>query len=71
MLTAGWQSAFSPQLPYIVIALLVFAIFYIAAQMTRRMIGKLTERRKQHRNVGLAHCPTVRAIRLGCSALDT
>ncbi len=44
---------FLQQLPYVVIALLVFAVFYVAARMTRRVIRRLTEKRRKHRNVGL------------------
>ncbi len=57
-LTAALQSlrgmavGFIQQLPYIVIALLVFAIFYVAARLTGRGIQNLTEWRRQHRNVG-------------------
>jgi len=58
-LTAALQSlrgmayGFVQQLPYIAIALLVFALFYVAARLTRRGIRNLSERRKRHRNVGL------------------
>lgn len=58
-LTAALQSlrgmavGFLRQLPYIAIALLVFALFYVGARLTRRVIRNLTERRRKHRNVGL------------------
>lgn len=58
-LTAALQSlrgmafGFLQQLPYIAIALFVFAAFYVVARLTRRVIRNLTERRKRHRNVGL------------------
>jgi len=48
----GMAVGFFRQLPYIVIALLVFVIFYLAARLTGRMIRNLTERRRQHRNLG-------------------
>ena len=58
-LTAALQSlrrlvvGFLQQLPYIAIALLVFAVFYVAARLTRRGIRNLAQRRRRHRNVGL------------------
>ena len=48
----GMAVGFIQQLPYIVIALLVFGVFYVAARLTGRGIHALTERRRQHRNVG-------------------
>jgi len=48
----GMAVGFLRQLPYIVIALLVLVIFYVAARLIGRMIRNLTERRRQHRNVG-------------------
>lgn len=58
-LTAALQSlrgmaiGFLRQLPYILIALLVFALFYVGARLTRRAIRSLAQRRRRHRNVGL------------------
>ena len=58
-LTAALQSLrgmavnFLQQLPYFLIALLVYGVFHIVARLTRRTIRRLTERRKRHRNLGL------------------
>ncbi len=49
----GMALGFVWQLPYIAIALLVFAVFYMGARLTRRVIRHFTERRRKHRNVGL------------------
>jgi small conductance mechanosensitive channel len=49
----GMALGFVRQLPYIAIALLVFAVFYMGARLTRRVIRHLTEKRRKHRNVGL------------------
>ncbi len=49
----GMAVGFVRQLPYIAIALLVFAVFYMGARLTRRVIRHLTEKRRKHRNVGL------------------
>ena len=49
----GMAVGFLQQLPYIVVALLVFALFYVAARLTRKAIRNLTKRRRKHRNVGL------------------
>lgn len=49
----GMTLGFARQLPYLVIALLVFVAFYIAARLTGRLIRNLTERRRKHRNVSL------------------
>ena len=58
-LTAAIQSlrelaiGFFQQLPYIVIAIVVFGLFFFGARLTRRVIRNLSERRRKHRNVGL------------------
>ncbi len=44
---------FLERLPYIIVALLVFLIFYLAAKLIRHSIRHLSERRRRHRNVGL------------------
>jgi len=49
----GMALGFVRQLPYIAIAILVFALFYMGARLTRRVIRHFTERRRKHRNVGL------------------
>ncbi len=49
----GMAVGFLQQLPYIVIAILVFAVFYMGARLTRRVIRHFTEKRRKHRNVGL------------------
>ena len=49
----GLAVGFFQQLPYIVIAVIVFVLFYLAARLTRRVIRALTEKRRKHRNVGL------------------
>ncbi len=49
----GIAAGFLQQLPYIVVALLVFALFYVAARLTRKAIRNLTNRRRKHQNVGL------------------
>jgi len=49
----GMAIGFIRQLPYIAIALLVFAVFYMGARLTRRVIRHFTEKRRKHRNVGL------------------
>lgn len=45
--------AFVSRLPYIVAAILVFFMFYIAAKGIRMLVRKLSWQRKRHRNVGL------------------
>ncbi len=40
-------------LPYILVALIVFALFYITAKTLRRVITQFTQSRKKHRNAGL------------------
>jgi small-conductance mechanosensitive channel len=49
----GMAIGFLQQFPYILIALLVYAAFHIAARLTRKVIRNLTKRRRKHRNVGL------------------
>ena len=40
-------------LPYILVALIVFALFYVSAKTLRRVITQFTQSRKKHRNAGL------------------
>lgn len=49
----GMLTTFIERLPYLVIAVLVYVAFHIAARMSRRLIRHLTESRRKHRNVGL------------------
>jgi len=49
----GMAVSFIQQLPYIAIAILVFALFYMGARLTCRVIRHFTEKRRKHRNVGL------------------
>lgn len=44
---------FLRSLPYIVVALVVFSLFYISAIAVRRGLTRFTERRQKHRNAGL------------------
>ncbi|RZM23967.1 MAG: mechanosensitive ion channel family protein, partial [Sphingomonas sp.] len=49
----GLVASFFRHLPYIVIALLVYACFHFAARSVRRVIRHFAERRRKHMNVGL------------------
>ncbi len=54
--TASLQSLLQTvveRLPYVFIALIVYAAFHIAARALRRVIGHFNERRRKHHNVGL------------------
>ncbi len=44
---------FFHQLPYLVLALIVFLIFYIAAKGLRSLATRFTERRRRHRNAAM------------------
>ncbi len=44
---------FAERLPYIILALLVFAFFYVAAKGIRNVVRSISNRRKRHRNVGV------------------
>lgn len=46
-------AGFAERLPYIIVAFLVFVVFYIVAKMVRGVIRNLSDRRKRRRNVGL------------------
>ncbi len=46
-------AGFAERLPYIVLALLVFVIFYIAAKAIRRVVRTISNKRRRHRNVGV------------------
>ena len=46
-------SGFAERLPYIILALVIFVVFYIAAKAIRSVVRNLSARRKRHRNVGL------------------
>ncbi len=41
------------RLPYVVVAIIAYALFHVTARLTRRLIARLTESRRKHRNVGL------------------
>lgn len=49
----GMLTTFIGRLPYLMIAVLVYAAFHVAARLSRRLIRHLTESRRKHRNVGL------------------
>ena len=49
----GLVSGFFAHLPYIVIALIVYVCFHIAARSVRRVLRHFAERRRKHMNVGL------------------
>ena len=49
----GMLAAFGARLPYLVIAVLVYAAFHVAARLSRRLIQRVSESRRTHRNVGL------------------
>lgn len=49
----GLVASFFRHLPYIVIALLVYACFHFTARSVRRVIRHFAERRRKHMNVGL------------------
>ena len=49
----GMMTSVLDRLPYVVIAVLVYVAFHLAARGVRRLIGHFTERRRKHRNVGL------------------
>ncbi len=40
-------------LPYIVLAMVVYVLFHLAAKLTRRLIVRFSDRNNKHRNVGL------------------
>lgn len=46
-------NGFIGRLPYILLAILVFFIFYVAGKLVRTLVRKVAERRKRHRNVGM------------------
>ncbi|MEW6613029.1 mechanosensitive ion channel family protein [Thermithiobacillus tepidarius DSM 3134] len=46
-------NGFIERLPYIVVALLVFALFYLAGRTVRHGIRRFSARRHRHRNLGL------------------
>ena len=46
-------SGFAERLPYIILAVVIFIVFYIAAKAIRSVVRNLSARRKRHRNVGL------------------
>ncbi len=45
-------SGFTERLPYLVIALIVFVVFYVAAKGIRSLVRTISNKRKRHRNVG-------------------
>ena len=47
------SSAFFDRLPYLVVAVVVFAIFYLIAKGVRSGIRRFNAKRKRHQNVGL------------------
>ena len=58
-ISAAWKSVtdmgndFAARLPYIVVAVVVFALFYIVGKAVRGVMRKVAENRKQHLNLGL------------------
>ena len=46
-------SGFAERLPYIVLAVVIFIVFYVAAKAIRSVVRNLSARRKRHQNVGL------------------
>lgn len=48
----GMGNAFLERLPYIAVALLVFAAFYLAAKVLRHATRRVFQQRTRHRNVG-------------------
>ncbi|MBA3351337.1 MAG: mechanosensitive ion channel family protein [Blastocatellia bacterium] len=44
---------FAERLPYIILALLVFVIFYVAAKAIRGVVRRIAHKRKRHRNIGV------------------
>ena len=58
-ISVAWASlqataiAFIARLPYFILAIVAFVVFYFAARLTRRLIVHLTEKRRKHRNAGL------------------
>ncbi|WP_088889778.1 mechanosensitive ion channel family protein [Leptolyngbya ohadii] len=58
-ISAAWQkvqgmiNGFIALIPNIVLAILVFAIFFLVAGMVRRFVGRLTRKRRHARNLGL------------------
>ena len=46
-------TGFLQRLPYLVVASVVYALFYVAAKNVRRLVSRLSDRRRKHRNVGL------------------
>ena len=49
----GLVTSFFQHLPYIVIAIVVYAGFHVAARTVRKVIRHFAERRRKHMNVGL------------------
>ena len=46
-------TSFVARLPYVVLSLVVFTLFYLAAKGIRVLVRRITERRKRHRNLGM------------------
>ena len=46
-------AGFLQRLPYLVVASVVYALFYVTAKNVRRLVSRLSDRRRKHRNVGL------------------
>ncbi len=49
----GMVAGFVQQLPYIVLAILVYAVFHILGRLIRRLIRHLTAERRKHRALGM------------------
>ena len=49
----GMVAGFVQQLPYIVLAVLVYAVFHILGRLIRRLIRHLTAERRKHRALGM------------------
>ncbi len=66
----GLVTGFFAHLPYIIIALLVYGGFHIAARSVRRVLRHFAERRRKHMNVGLVLGRLAEGgiMRWGCSS---
>ncbi len=48
----GMASGVLERLPYVGVAIVVYALFHLAARIVRRLVTRLTRRQRKHRNVG-------------------
>ena len=49
----GMVAGFFQQLPYIIIAVIVYGVFHVAGRLMRSLIKRFTENRRKHRALGL------------------